>query len=162
MKLQYFTKTTVKGNEFYIHSTHIGAELMKNIPIAAFLVDKYGGKLFLLPNNITNKITYKKLMPLGVKIGKHPDCFWENEIWEFKTNTTGRKETIKQEIKDGHKQSDNLIIRFDFENDVSNKVLYRIIKGQILATKTLNKVWVWKNGKLIKFERGNLIKKPCK
>lgn len=88
-KLFYETRHTPLGNAYEVHSTHKGEELVKNIPIAAFLIDTFGGKLKLLPNNITNKNSRDLIMPNGVKEGKYPDALWNNEIWEFKTNTTG-------------------------------------------------------------------------
>lgn len=98
-KLFYETRHTPLGNAYEVHSTHKGEELVKNIPIAAFLIDTFGGKLKLLPNNITNKNSRDLIMPNGVKEGKYPDALWNNEIWEFKTNTTGNFHLKKRDRK---------------------------------------------------------------
>ncbi len=159
--LTYELFKTEKGNKYKIHNTHSGEELIKNKPIAEFLVDRFGGAIKLLPNQINDFKLYHKIMPKGSKYPKHADCLWNNEIWEFKTNKTGKIKTVRGEIRDSHKQANNILIRFDFE--ISNKVLYRSIKGEIIATKSIEKVWIWKNGRIIKFNRMYITKnKPFK
>lgn len=159
-KLFYETRHTPLGNAYEVHSTHKGEELVKNIPIAEFLIDSFGGKLKLLPNQINDPALYKSIMPTNTKSFKFPDAFWNDEIWEFKTNTTGKISTLRKEIEKAHKQSNNVLIRFDY--NISIKEIYRAVKGEILTTKTLQKVWVLKNQKVLKFERKYLIKKPRK
>ncbi len=155
--LKYKTFKTPKGNKYEIHSTHTGEEFTKNKPILEFLIDKYGGNGQLLPNNITDKENYKKLMPKGVKEGKFPDAFWKNEIWEFKTNNTGKLSTIEDELKKGYKQANKLIIRFDFE--ATTKELYRIAKGKLNSLSELESIWFWINGKMIRFDKKYIYKK---
>lgn len=158
--LLYETKFTPKGNSYFVHSTHKGEELVKNKPIAEFLVDTYGGELKLLPNQIADPNLYLSQMPKSTKHGKFPDALWNDEIWEFKTNSTGKITTLKKEIEKAHKQSNCVLIRFDYE--VSIKEIHRAIKGEILVTKSLQKVWLWRLGKIIKFDRVQLTKKPHK
>ncbi|TAG55078.1 MAG: hypothetical protein EAZ27_07760 [Cytophagales bacterium] len=156
--LYYERYYTPLGNTFQVHSTHKGEELVKNTYIAEFLIDKFGGDLRLLPNQINDPLLYNLLMPFNTKFGKFSDAFWNNEIWEFKTNTTGKISTLRKEIEKAHKQAYCVVIRFDFS--VSTKEIYRAVKGEIISTNTLEKVWVIQNKKILKFNRNQLIKKP--
>ncbi len=155
-KLKYQTFKSQKGNKYRIHSTHSGEEFKKNKPILEFLVDNYGGKGQLLPNNITDKKTYNRLMPKGVKEGKHPDAFWNNEIWELKTAENGSKNCLKRNIREAYKQSNNIVIRFD--HALSNQEIFRYVKGEIFASSNIQKIWIWKNGKMFKYDRKNIKK----
>lgn len=147
MDVGYVKHFTPNGNEYDVHSTHTGQGLLKNIPFAEFIIDKLKLKVTLLPDNTKNIETWKLLMPEGTKLGKHPDALINGEIWEFKTVESDSINALKRNISDAYKQADNIFICFNHQ--LSNKKLYRYIKGEILATKNMQKVWVLKNGKLI-------------
>ncbi len=157
IELKYQTFATPKGNKYEIHSTHSGEELAKNKPIANFLVDKFGGRMQLLPNQIQDIEIYNKIMPFGVKVGKFPDAYWKNEIWEFKTNNTGKLSSVDIEIKKGYKQANKILIRFDYV--ISTKELFRLAKGRLNSFSLLESIWFWVNGKIIRFEKKNIFKK---
>lgn len=71
-------------------------------------------------------------MPFNTKFGKFPDAFWNNEIWEFKTNTTGKISSLRKEIEKAHKQANCVVIRFYFS--VSTKEIHRAVNGEIVST----------------------------
>lgn len=158
VKLWHFeTFKTPKGNTYEIANTHIGIERIKNMSIAAFLVDK-GYKVRLLHNNITDKVVFEKIMPKGSKYPKHADALVNNDVFEFKTNDSGTIKSLKNDIKAAGRQASKIIVRFDAEEH-SNKSILKGITGEMLAFKHIKSVWILKNNSLLKFERKYVIKK---
>jgi hypothetical protein len=118
---------TEKGNFFEVASTHLGDERLSNVAIAGILADM-GYRIKLLHNNLRDINEFEQWMPLDVKFPKHPDAIVDGMTFEFKTNSTGRLETFKSEVSRAFLQAPNVLIRFDYVQD-----LRIAIKGEVLA-----------------------------
>jgi len=151
MELKYEQFKTKKDNTYHVANTHVGDERKPNIAIAEMLSDK-GHDVKLLHNNITDRSFFEKVMPQNALFPKHPDATIDGNTFEFKTNGSGRTETLKSEIFKAFKQAPNVLVRFDYSEDVE-----RYVKGEVLArkkyltSKNINEdfeVWVLQKGEI--------------
>ena len=130
-------QTESSGGYVEMHITHPSQEATKNIETAIFLA-KLGFKVRLLPITSTPNV-------------KNPDAYSIDEdiVIEFKHNSTPTMSAIANELRDGKKQADYVLLHI--KSDLTKGALIRGLRSCIHRAQNVREVWIVYRGELYCF-----------
>lgn len=141
---------------------HGDNEVQENKRLGAFVADKLGKTVYLLPRLDPESHRFahlrQTLLPIGVKTNKNPDYYIGGMLFDGKSmmglkrsgNDKKYHNAILNHIKSAKKQADNVVL--EIPNFVSRRVIGKTIngymkqssKGRIIIVKHGNKCYVYK------------------
>ena len=144
------------GGKVLTSPYHGSNEVEENKRLAAFIADKLGNKVYLLPRldpmNPTQASLRPSLLPPGVPEGKNPDYYIGGLLFDGKSmmriKPSGSKRKyhndILNRIKEAKKQSDNIVLEIPMF--VSRKTISETIKGYLVQS-SKQRIIIVKHGK---------------
>lgn len=120
-----------------MHITHPSQEATKNIETAICLA-KLGFRVRLLPITTTPNV-------------RNPDAYLLNEdiIIEFKHNSTPTASAVANELRDGKKQANYVLLHI--KSDLTKGALIRGLRSCIHRAQNIREVWIIYKGELYCF-----------
>lgn len=142
-----YKEIRTKRGKIYVHEKHGKTERKKNVATARYFAEKYGHKIWLLPN------------PDDVK---SPDVFNETlgVFQEYKEPISNRATAIVHAIHFAGKQADNVVLTVNPR--ISLESLRWAINNETKRTKNIQKVTIIRNNKDLTYTRTEIIAKGFK